>query len=105
MLFNYDYQKPKVVAEIGCNHMGEIGIAKELIVLAKECGADVAKFQTRDNKLLLTEEQYKTPHPIQDNSYGNTYGEHREYLEFTQDQHCELKHYCEHVGIHYSTSV
>jgi sialic acid synthase len=105
MLFNYDYQKPKIIAEIGCNHMGEIGIAKELIVLAKECGADVAKFQTRDNKLLLTEEQYKTPHLNQDNSYGNTYGEHREYLEFTQDQHCELKNYCENVGIHYSTSV
>ena len=90
MLFNYDYQRPKVVAEIGCNHMGEIEIAKELIVLAKECGADVAKFQKRDNKLLLTEEQYNSPHPMQDNSYGNTYGEHREYLEFSKDQHCEL---------------
>ena len=70
MLFNYDYQRPKVIAEIGCNHMGEIEIAKELIVLAKECGADVAKFQTRDNKLLLPEEQYNAPHPVRENSYG-----------------------------------
>ena len=49
-----NYQKPKIIAEIGCNHMGDIKIAKELILLAKEPGVDVAKFQTRDNKLLLT---------------------------------------------------
>ena len=39
------YQKPKVIAEIGCNHKGDMGIAFELLDLAKECGADVAKFQ------------------------------------------------------------
>jgi N-acetylneuraminate synthase len=105
MSFNYNYQKPKVIAEIGCNHMGQMEIAKELIVLAKECGANVAKFQTRDNKLLLTQEQYNTPHPVQENSYGSTYGEHREYLEFNQEQHHELKNYCEIIGIEYSTSV
>jgi N-acetylneuraminate synthase len=38
-------------------------------------------------------------------SYGNTYGEHREFLEFTQDQHRQLKKYCENLGIEYSTSV
>ncbi|RKZ76049.1 MAG: N-acetylneuraminate synthase [Gammaproteobacteria bacterium] len=105
MSFNYNYQKPKVIAEIGCNHMGHMKIAKELIALAKECGADVAKFQTRDNKLLLTEEQYNMPHPVQENSYGSSYGEHREYLEFNQKQHGELKAYCDTVGIEYSTSV
>ena len=45
MPFKYDYKKPKVIAEIGCNHMGKIEIAKELIELAKSCNADVAKFQ------------------------------------------------------------
>jgi sialic acid synthase len=99
------YQKPKVIAEIGCNHMGSIELAKELILLAKDSDADVAKFQTRDNKLLLTEEQYNAPHPNPANSYGNTYGEHREYLEFSLDQIIELKNYCAEVGIEYSTSV
>ena len=51
-----NYQKPKVIAEIGCNHMGDINIAKELILLAQFSDSDVAKFQTRDNKLLLTKE-------------------------------------------------
>jgi sialic acid synthase len=100
-----NYQKPKVIAEIGCNHMGSMELAKELILLAKETNADVAKFQTRDNKLLLTEEQYNAPHPNPANSYGNTYGEHREYLEFSLNQIIELKDYCEQIGIEYSTSV
>ena len=105
MPFNYDYQKPKVIAEIGCNHMGKFEIARELIALAKDCGADIAKFQKRDNKLLLTEEKYNSPHPVEENSFGNTYGEHRDYLEFDQKQHRELKSYCESIGIEYSTSV
>lgn len=100
-----DYKKPKIIAEIGCNHKGDFEIAKELIDLAIECNADVAKFQTRHNKTLLTEEQYNAPHPNPANSYGNTYGEHREYLEFTTEQHKELKKYCENKGILYSTSV
>ncbi len=99
------YNRPMVIAEIGCNHMGNFAIAKELIVLAKECGATVAKFQTRDNKLLLTEEQYNAPHPNPSNSYGNTYGEHREFLEFSFDQIKELKNFCEEIGIEYATSV
>ena len=99
------YEKPKVVAEIGCNHKGEIDIAKELIRIAKESGSLVAKFQKRNPKELLSEEQYNFPHPVPHNSYGKTYGEHREFLEFTKDQHAELKKYCEEVGIIYSTSV
>ena len=39
MAFKFDYQPPKVIAEIGCNHMGQIDIAKELIDLAKQAGA------------------------------------------------------------------
>jgi sialic acid synthase len=39
------YSKPKVISEIGCNHMGDMEIAKELIALSKSCGADYAKFQ------------------------------------------------------------
>lgn len=99
------YNKPKVIAEIGCNHMGKLEIAKELIDLALFCGADVAKFQKRNPKELLSEEQYHAPHPNPMHSYGDTYGEHREFLEFTVKQHKDLKQYCESKGIKYSTSV
>ena len=105
MSFQFDYKEPKVIAEIGCNHMGEFNIAKELIDLAKQSGAKYVKFQKRNNKELLTEEQYNTPHPVAYNSYGLTYGEHREYLEFNTEQHKELKNYCDSIGIVYSTSV
>jgi sialic acid synthase len=96
----------RVIAEIGCNHKGEIEIAKELIKIAKIfCNADVVKFQKRNNKELLTEEQYNSPHPNPMHAYGKTYGEHREFLEFTKKQHIELKKYAEDLGIIYSTSI
>ena len=99
------YKLCKTIAEIGCNHKGDINIAKELIKLAKDCGADVAKFQKRNSKELLPNEQYNAPHPNPVNSYGKTYGEHREFLEFSKDQHKELMNYCNSIDIEYSTSV
>jgi len=99
------YTKPKVVAEIGCNHKGEMEIAKELIDIAKFCGADYAKFQKRNSRELLTEDQYNSPHPNQMHAYGKTYGEHREFLEFSVEQHAELKAYCQTKNIGYATSV
>ena len=99
------YKPCKVIAEIGCNHKGDMQIAKDLIMSAKDCGADIAKFQKRNNKELLPEPQYNSPHPNPVNSYGKTYGEHREFLEFSKDQHNELIAFCESIGIEYSTSV
>ena len=99
-------EAPKIIAEIGCNHKGDIEIAKEMIKTAAEyCKVDVVKFQKRCNKELLSEEEYNAPHPHPENSYGNTYGEHREFLEFTAEQHAILKEYCEECGVVYSTSV
>ncbi len=100
------YQKPILIAEAGCNHMGQMEIAKELITVAATfCKADIIKFQKRNNRELLTPEQYHAPHPNPANSYGATYGEHREFLEFSVDQHAQLKQWCEEAGIVYSTSV
>lgn len=99
------YEKPKIIAEIGCNHKGDFDTAKELLQIAKSCGADYGKFQKRNNKELLSEQQYNAAHPVMSNSYGNTYGEHREFLEFTKDQHRELKQFAESIGIGYATSV
>jgi len=100
-----NYIKPKVISEIGCNHKGDIDIAKELIKMSKEAGADIAKFQKRNNKELLTDSQYNEPHPNPINSYGSTYGEHREFLEFDFNQHKELMSFCNSIDIEYSTSV
>jgi len=100
-----EYLIPRVIAEIGCNHKGEMEIAKQLLKVAAYSEVDVAKFQKRNNKELLTKEQYNTPHPNPINSYGDTYGEHRGFLEFNLNQHQELKEYAESLGLIYSTSV
>ena len=100
------YSKPFVIAEAGCNHMGQMAIAKQLIAVAADyCKADAIKFQKRCPRELLTPEQYAAPHPNPKNSYGKTYGEHREFLEFTATQHQQLKDWCDEFGIIYSTSV
>lgn len=86
--------------------MGQMEIAHDLInTAAVFCKADAIKFQKRCPKELLTPEQYNAPHPNPYNSFGKTYGEHREFLEFTLDQHAQLKKWCEDIGITYATSV
>lgn len=100
-----NYHAPTVVAEIGCNHKGSLEIAKELIGLAKECKANYVKFQKRNPSELLTEKQYASPHPNPMHAYGDSYGEHRDNLEFDIDQHKELKIYCDKKDIGYSSSV
>lgn len=104
-LQSFVYQPPKVIAEIGCNHKGELEIAKELLTLAKDCGATCGKFQKRTPKELLTPEQYNAPHPNPHNSYGDTYGAHREALELSLDDHKELQEHCKKIGLEYSSSV
>lgn len=96
----------KHIAEIGCNHMGQMDIAHEMIKVAAQFSkVNVIKFQKRTNRELLSPEEYRMPHPNPANSYGDTYGEHREFLEFDIEQHRQLKAWCEEWGTEYSTSV
>jgi len=97
---------PKVMAEVGCNHRGDMATAKEMIhVAAYFCKVDVIKFQKRNPKELLTPTQYSSSHPNSMHSYGKTYGEHREFLELSLEEHRQLKEWCEECGTTYSTSV
>lgn len=81
-----------IVAEIGQNHNGELRLAKKLIDMAVQCGANAVKFQKRDIPSELTIEAYNTIYD-NPNSFGEIYGKHREYLEFDEEQHNELKEY------------
>ncbi|MBT4889930.1 MAG: N-acetylneuraminate synthase [Rhodospirillales bacterium] len=103
---NVEFVTPVTVCEIGCNHMGDMSNAKEMIkVAAQFCNADVVKFQKRTNRELLSETEFDAPHPNPSNSYGDTYGEHRENLELDLEQHKVLKQTCEEWNVIYSTSV
>jgi sialic acid synthase len=87
-----------VIAEIGNNHQGEVEKAKELIHAARECGVDAVKFQKRDNRTLFTRSFYDAPYD-NENSYGRTYGEHREFLELPKRDWFELSRYSREEGV------
>jgi len=97
--------KIQLVAEIGCNHMGQLNLAKLMINQAKLAGANYVKFQKRDNKTLLSDKQYRGKHPVPHNSFGETYGKHREYLEFNTKMHQKILAYCKKSKIKYSCSA
>lgn len=87
-----------VIAEIGHNHQGSLEKAKEMFRVAKECGVNAVKLQKRDNRSLCTSTLYNMPYD-NENSYGPTYGAHREALEFGQEEYIELKRYASELGL------
>lgn len=88
--FEMYHDEIEIVAEIGCNHQGDVNLALRMVEEAAAAGADVVKFQKRDNRSLFSERLY---HQIYDNpnSYGATYGEHREMLELSSEDYIRIK--------------
>ena len=93
-----------VIAEIGHNHQGSLQMAKELFRAAKECGADAVKLQKRNNLSLYTRELYNKPYD-HENSFGATYGEHREALEFGLEEYRELQRYAREIDIDFFSTA
>lgn len=93
-----------VIAEIGHNHQGDLEQCKELFRVAKECGVDAVKLQKRDNRSLYTRAMYDRPYD-NENSFGATYGEHREALEFGRDEYQELQRYAREIGVTFFATV
>jgi len=86
--------RTKIIAEIGWNHMGDMDLAKEMIVAAKESGADYAKFQTWSVKNLK-------PGPWDKDGRLEIYKK----AELTKEKHQLLKQQCDKVGISFLTSI
>jgi N-acetylneuraminate synthase len=86
-----------VIAEIGLNHNGEVGIAKKLIDAASLAGCDAVKFQKRTPELCVPPEQRnierETPWGVM------TYMEYRYRVEFDKAQYAEIDQYCQDKGI------
>ncbi len=87
-----------VIAEIGHNHQGDVEKCKALFRAARDCGADAVKLQKRDNRSLFTAAMFNKPYE-NEHSFGATYGEHREFLEFGRDEYVELQRYARDLGI------
>ena len=81
-----------IVAEIGINHNGELGIAKQLIDSAVEAGCDAVKFQKRTPELCVPLEQRDK---MRHTPWGYiSYMEYRKQVEFGQDEFSEITEYC-----------
>ncbi len=87
-----------IIAEIGHNHQGSLEKAKQLFKSAAECGVNAVKLQKRDNKSLFTKAAYNKPYE-NENSFGPTYGTHRETLEFGRNEFRELQKYAKELGL------
>src|SRR6185312_10775403 len=88
-----------VIAEIGSNHQGNVEKCKEMFKVAKQhCGVTAVKLQKRDNRSLFTRAMYDSQYNSE-NAFADTYGAHREHLEFGRDEYIELIAYAKEVGI------
>lgn len=87
-----------VIAEIGHNHQGDLGLAKKMVSAAQLAGASAVKFQTRTPKEVYTPAEYNR-RSNSPNWFRPTYGEHREYLEFSIDEWDDLFVFCRQQGI------
>jgi N-acetylneuraminate synthase/sialic acid synthase len=92
------------IAEVGHNHMGSLNIAKKLMLSAKVNGADAVKLQKRSNKNLYTKKFYNSSY-VNKNSYGSTYGKHREKLEFGFYEYRELMKYAKKIKIDFFSTA
>lgn len=87
-----------VIAEIGHNHQGRLDKAREMFAQAKQCGVNAVKLQKRDNRTLYTRAMYYKPYD-HEQSFGATYGAHREALEFGRREFEDLKAYAKELGL------
>lgn len=90
--------KPFVIAEIGSNHNGSVEKCKHLIKLAKQCGCDAVKLQKKNIDKVYTKKMLNSPYD-NENSFGKTYGEHKQALEFNKEQFIELKEFADSWGL------
>lgn len=87
-----------VIAEIGHNHQGSVEKARQMFSAAKDAGVNAVKLQKRNNRTLFTKALYNQSYD-NENSYGATYGEHREALEFNRDEYLELQNYAKELDL------
>ena len=91
-------ENPIVIAEVGQNHQGKINLAMEYVKIFSEAGADFLKFQCRDNKSLFDLEAYNGLYNSK-NSFGKTYGDHRETLELKKSELKKIAKECKKRGV------
>jgi N,N'-diacetyllegionaminate synthase len=83
-----------IIAEAGVNHNGDLGLAKQLIDVAAEAGADLVKFQTFNASRQVTTTAKKADYQTQTTDISETQHEMLRRLELTEAMHHELIAHC-----------
>ncbi len=107
-------EPPYIIAEVGANHNGDMGLAREMIAAAKDCGCDAVKFQLWDRYVGHTESYVR--HLSQMDKLGDvdlrnpelglmTVADQLEQFQCTQDEHLELKAYAQKIGIDFASTT
>ena len=90
-----------IIAEIGINHNGDIGICKDLIDVAADSGCDAVKLQKREINKVYTQEFLESP---RESPWGNTQRHQKEALEFNEDDYFEIQKYSKSRGLEFFAS-
>jgi len=91
-------EPPFIIAEIGNNHNGDFNMAFKLIKIAKEIGVDAVKFQVKNIEKSFSKELLDSSY-VNENSFGKTYREHKQVLEFSEQQLKQIYDYAKTLGI------
>ena len=84
-------KKILIISEIGINHNGDLNLAKKMIQVSKECGADLVKFQKRDINLVYDEQ---TLNQKRESPWGETNRDQKLGLEFGEKEYDEIENFC-----------
>src|SRR5699024_4949966 len=94
-----------IIAEAGVNHNGSLDLAKELVVAAKDSGADCVKFQTFKAGNLVSKSAKKADYQTENTGSNESQYDMLKKLELTQDEFIELKEFCDQIGIEFMSTA
>ncbi len=96
-----DGQPCYVIAEIGINHNGDVGIARSLVEASAEAGAQAVKFQKRTLDIVYTADELARP---RETPFGKTNGDLKRHLELDADAYHAIGRACDDAGIDWFAS-
>lgn len=103
-----NFGEPYIIAEIGSNHNGDIELAKKMIDVAKEKGADCVKFQSWSKNTIFSRKKYEENYFLDDDYRDKDDYDLEDIVEeysITKEEQRTLKEYCDELNIGFSSSV
>ncbi len=94
-----------IIAEAGVNHNGDPALAKQLVLAAKESGADAVKFQTFQAKHLVTADAPQAEYQAKNSGVTESQFDMLKRLELPLEAFAELNRYCQELGIMFMSTA